>query len=146
MVDKKDVTDPFVDVRLGKAKLAKTSVVNNDLNPKWDESYRIEVCHFADALTFEIRDKDHAYSEYIGCVEIPTTDLLNGQVFKGPHPIKSKSGKTKGTLTIEVYFRYVDIFINKSWSTLNALLVKVGISCAKLREKLSTQFSKTHFI
>ena len=106
LVDKKDVTDPFVDVRLGKAKLAKTSVVNNDLNPTWDESYRIEVCHFADALTFEIRDKDHAYSEYIGSVEIPTTDLLNGQVFKGPHPIKSKSGKTKGTLNIEVYFRY----------------------------------------
>ena len=33
LVDKKDVTDPFVDVRLGKAKLVKTSVILNDLNP-----------------------------------------------------------------------------------------------------------------
>merc|ERR1712107_196628 len=84
MVDKKDVTDPFVDVRLGKAKLAKTSVINNDLNPRWDESYRIEVCHFGNELIFEIRGKDHAYSEYIGCVEIPTAELLNGQIFEGP--------------------------------------------------------------
>ena len=39
-VDKKDVTDPFVDVVLGRAKLAKTSVINNTLNPEWNESYR----------------------------------------------------------------------------------------------------------
>ena len=41
----------------GKAKLVKTSVILNDLNPKWNESYRTEVCHFADHLSFEIRDK-----------------------------------------------------------------------------------------
>lgn len=39
-VDRKDVTDPFVDVKLGPAKLAKTSVINNSLNPVWNESYR----------------------------------------------------------------------------------------------------------
>ena len=42
---------------IGKAKLVKTSVILNDLNPKWNESYRTEVCHFADHLSFEIRDK-----------------------------------------------------------------------------------------
>ena len=55
IVDNKDVSDPFVDVRLGKAKLAKTSIILNDLNPIWDEEYRIEVCHFADELVFEVR-------------------------------------------------------------------------------------------
>ena len=34
LVDKKDVTDAFVDVKLGKARIAKTAVINNDLNPK----------------------------------------------------------------------------------------------------------------
>ena len=39
-----DVTDPFVDVRLGNARIAKTSVIDNDLNPVWNEKFRIEVC------------------------------------------------------------------------------------------------------
>lgn len=43
LVDKKDVTDAFVDVTIGTAKLVKTSVITNSLNPQWDEDYRIEV-------------------------------------------------------------------------------------------------------
>ncbi len=43
LVDKKDVTDPLVDIKLGKAQLAKTSVVLNSLDPEWNEEYRIEV-------------------------------------------------------------------------------------------------------
>ena len=42
MYDKTDVTDPFVDVRLGNARIAKTSVIDNDLNPVWNEKFRIE--------------------------------------------------------------------------------------------------------
>ena len=40
LYDKKDVTDPYVDVHLGKARLVRTSVIVNDLNPKWNEDYR----------------------------------------------------------------------------------------------------------
>ena len=40
----KDVTDAFVDVRIGNAKLVKTGIKWNDLNPVWDEDFRIEVC------------------------------------------------------------------------------------------------------
>ncbi len=43
LYDSKDVTDPFVDVYLGKARIAKTSIVLNDMNPEWNEFYRIEV-------------------------------------------------------------------------------------------------------
>ena len=104
LVDKKDVTDPFVDVRLGKARLAKTSVINNDLNPVWNEDFRIEVCHFAETLHFEVRDKDHAYAEFIGEVAFPTTSLLDGRVHEGSFPIKSKSGSHKGQLELKVKY------------------------------------------
>ena len=81
------MTDPFVDVRLGNARIAKTSVIDNDLNPVWNEKFRIEVaacsldynsppdrkhqvCHRADILEFDVRDKDHAMTEEIGKVTI----------------------------------------------------------------------------
>ena len=87
LYDKRDVTDPFVDVRLGNARIAKTSVIDNDLNPVWNETFRIEVCHKADSLVFDVRDKDHAYTEAIGIVELTTQHLLNGQVIEGWFPI-----------------------------------------------------------
>ena len=71
-----DVTDPFVDVRFENAKLAKTSVILNDLNPRWNESFSVELCHWGANLSFEVRDKDHAYAEYIGMVQIPAPDLI----------------------------------------------------------------------
>ena len=107
LVDKKDVTDPFVDVRLGKAKLAKTSIIDNDLNPKWNESYRIEVCHFADHLVFEVRDKDHAYSEYIGAVDLPTSSLLTGELKQGWYPICKTNGKPHGRAELYIKVQFI---------------------------------------
>ena len=75
-----DVTDPFVDVVLGNAKLAKTSVILNDLNPVWNESFCIELCHWAVNLNFEVRDKDHAYAEYIGAVQLPASNLVSAGI------------------------------------------------------------------
>ena len=75
-----DVTDPFIDVTLENAKLAKTSVVLNDLNPQWNESFKVELCHMGANLNFEVRDKDHAYAEYIGMVQIPASDLISSGI------------------------------------------------------------------
>ena len=107
LVDKKDVTDPFVDVRLGKAKLAKTTIIDNNLNPVWNESYRIEVCHFANQLTFEVRDKDHAYSEYIGAVEISTSALLTGETKEGWFPICKGNGQPHGKAALEIKVQFI---------------------------------------
>ena len=51
-------------------------VILNSLDPIWNESYRSEVCHSAECLTFEVRDKDHAYAEFIGSVYIPVVGGL----------------------------------------------------------------------
>ena len=42
LVDKGDVTDSYVDVNLGKARLVRTKVIDNDLNPKFNEHFRDE--------------------------------------------------------------------------------------------------------
>jgi len=103
LYDKKDVTDPFVDVKLGKARIAKTAVINNSLNPVWDEWFKIEVCHRADSLIFDVRDKDHAYTEVVGEVEISTQHLLSSQVIDGWFDIV-KGNKHNGKLNIRVEY------------------------------------------
>ena len=74
------MTDPFVDVRFENAKLAKTTVVLNDLNPQWNESFSVELCHWGANLNFEVRDKDHAYAEYIGAVQLPVSNLVSAGI------------------------------------------------------------------
>ena len=44
LYDKEDVTDAYVEVRLGKGHLARTSVIQDDLNPKFYEDFRVKVC------------------------------------------------------------------------------------------------------
>ena len=64
------------------------------------------MCHFGDELLFEVRDKDHAYSEFIGTVAIPTSTLMSGQFIKEESlPIKARGGKKhKGLLKISVQY------------------------------------------
>ena len=85
-----------------------TAVINDvrmfSMNPVWNEDYRIEVCHAADELVFEIKDKDHAYSEFIGSVSIPTALLFEKHIVDEWFPIKKKSGSTKGELLLDVKF------------------------------------------
>ena len=90
---------------LGKAKIAKTSIILNNLNPEWNESYRIEVCHFANQVLFEIRDKDHAYAEKIGEVVFETTALLSGQQISGWFSIIENGGDSdQGELCLSIQF------------------------------------------
>ena len=103
LVDRKDVSDPLVDVKLGTAKLAKTSVISNDLNPVWNETFRVEVCHEGKYLLFEVRDKDHAYTEFIGAVNLTLRELMSQGLTEGDFPILC-NGKTNGQLRLRVQF------------------------------------------
>jgi hypothetical protein len=64
------------------ARISSFRVILNSLDPVWNESYRIEVCHSAECLSFEVRDKDHAYAEFIGAVYIP---VVGGLQVKNNH-------------------------------------------------------------
>jgi hypothetical protein len=67
--------------------------------------FRVELCHFAEELIFEVRDKDHAYAEYIGAVVIPTHTILHGDIKEDWFPILKKNKTTqRGSLHIRVEF------------------------------------------
>ena len=106
LVDKKDVTDPFVDVQLDKVRIIKTSVINNDLNPEWDEHYSVVICHQTANLRFLVKDKDHAYSEVIGEVDISSEELLDERKREGWYDIKTKSGSSKGKGSLHIMAQF----------------------------------------
>ena len=116
LINKDDVTDAFVEVKLGKAKLLRTNTIDNELHPVWNESYKIDVCHFAENLKFNVLDKDHAYSEYIGSVSLSTSTLRSREISQGWFPIVKRNGQKfdKAELNIKVQFISKD-HLNKTY-------------------------------
>ncbi len=74
----------------------------DNLNPQWNESYHLDVCHYANELAFEVRDKDATSAEFIGSVAFFTTDLANGEIKEGNFPIQRKDRTIKGELELRV--------------------------------------------
>ena len=102
---KDDVTDAYVEVRIGNASLARTNVVLNSLNPKWNESYRLDVCHTDDVLSFCVLDKDNFKSELIGSVEFQVVELMDGKKREGWYSIlKKRHVRSRGKLHLMVKF------------------------------------------
>jgi len=107
---KLDVSDPYVTVDTvarGKktARLIKTSVINDDLNPTWRESFNISVCHEADSLFFAVKDLDLMATDFMGSMSIRIEDVLAEKELKGWYPLQGKSGKPAGEL--EIHLRFV---------------------------------------
>nr|XP_045620577.1 phospholipase D alpha 1-like [Procambarus clarkii] len=94
-INPKNTSDPFAQLKIGHCVLCKTAVKNNDLSPKWHESHRIPVCHYADELQIQVLDKDYFDSGILGEVIIKPEDLLNGKTLKGWYPLSGSDGHIK---------------------------------------------------
>jgi len=106
LIDKKDVTDPFVTGFLGPCKVLMTSVKDNTMEPVWNEKFQVPVCHVADKLTLRVQDKDHAWAEAIGDV-VFTVEQLKEEEISGWFDILNSNGKKNGELEIAVKFLQV---------------------------------------
>ena len=71
----------------------------------------IQVCHVASDLLFEVKDKDHMMSDFIGYVPFPAKALLTGRRIENQwFPIMGKSGKgDKGRLQLSIQFISVEM-------------------------------------
>ena len=58
-----NLTDAFVNISLDSNSVAITNTIIDDLNPKWDETYCIDVCHFAENIEFIVYDEDSCSNE-----------------------------------------------------------------------------------
>lgn len=92
-IDGKDTSDPLAQVKVGTNVICKTAYINNNVNPRWNESYRIPICHQVEFLKVMVMDKDHIGAGKIGEYEIRVEDLLDGGELDGWYPLSGCDAK-----------------------------------------------------
>jgi len=100
-ISRGDWTDPFVTVWLDQTELAKTAFLQNNLNPVWEESFNIPVCHHANTIKFSVMDREHIGAETVGHVLLSTDEVMSGEHLEGWFDlVVSNSGETQGGVHI----------------------------------------------
>ncbi|XP_074317754.1 phospholipase D beta 1-like isoform X2 [Silene latifolia] len=91
-ISDRSASDPYVNVSLAGAIVARTFVMRNDENPVWMQHFFVPVAHNAAELHFVVKDDDVIGSEVIGAVGIPVMELYDGARIEGTFPIVKASG------------------------------------------------------
>lgn len=103
-------SDPYTVVVVAGARVARTRVINNDANPKWNEHFLVPVAHYAHTIRFVVKDQDVMGSERIGEVSIAANLLANGGVVDGWFDLVDKEGiPSKEGAKLRVSARYISV-------------------------------------
>ncbi|KAK0604153.1 hypothetical protein LWI29_012591 [Acer saccharum] len=86
-------TDSYVTVVVPQATVARTSVLKNSQNPRWNEHFVIPLAHPVVDLEFQVKDDDVFGAELIGTVKIPAREVVTGKRFHGWFPILGANGQ-----------------------------------------------------
>ncbi|XP_057965730.1 phospholipase D delta [Malania oleifera] len=100
-------SDPYVTVRVPGATVARTRVISNSQNPKWNEHFVLPLAHPLSNLDFQVKDNDMLGAELIGTVAIPAQKLQSGEVISGWFPVVGTNGnppKPGAALHLEMKF------------------------------------------
>lgn len=103
-------SDPYTVVVVAGARVARTRVINNDANPKWNEHFLVPVAHHTFDIVFVVKDQDVMGSQYIGEVRISAKLLMNGGVINGWFDLLNKEGKSpKEGAKLRLSARYIPV-------------------------------------
>ncbi|KAL7143723.1 hypothetical protein ABFS83_08G211500 [Erythranthe nasuta] len=86
-------SDPYVTVSAPQATLARTRVLSNSQNPKWNEQFHIPLAHPLSCLDIRIKDNDMFGADTIGKVLISAAKIASGEEISGWFSVISSSGK-----------------------------------------------------
>jgi phospholipase D1/2 len=86
-------SDPYVKVSVPQATVARTRVIKNSQNPKWNERFYIPLAHPVVDLEFEVKDDDILGAELIGTVKIPAPKVASGELIAGWFDVLGPTGK-----------------------------------------------------
>ncbi|GBE78423.1 Uncharacterized protein SCP_0113110 [Sparassis crispa] len=109
-------SDPYVRVQINNVTQGRTEVVNNNLNPEWDQIIYVPVHSLKEIMTLECMDYQYLTKDRsLGYVELKVSDLARssegGEYRHAPtgkkvaaEPIKLDKGGLKGNLHYEAEF------------------------------------------
>ena len=110
-VVKKTFSDPYVSVKAGHHMLAKTKIIDDNLNPVWKETFYCPVAHYTESLVFVVKDSDVGFDELIGTHTLPVDELAkfeNNQPLRvGIHKIAELELNDKKKGRLHYYLEYV---------------------------------------
>ncbi|KAG5534526.1 hypothetical protein RHGRI_022598 [Rhododendron griersonianum] len=104
-------SDPYVTVCVPQATLARTRVIPNAQDPKWNEEFYIPMAHPAAHLEFHVKDNDIFGAQLIGKVLIQTEEIAAGGSIGGWYPVIGANGeppKLGTALRLEMTFTPCD--------------------------------------
>ncbi|PKA65046.1 Phospholipase D delta [Apostasia shenzhenica] len=80
-------SDPYVSVCLAGATVARTRVIPNCEDPKWEEHFCVPVAHPISEIDFHVKDNDVFGAQLIGVVHIPVEKVVSGSSLDGWFPV-----------------------------------------------------------
>ncbi|XP_024975715.1 phospholipase D delta isoform X4 [Cynara cardunculus var. scolymus] len=95
-------SDPYVKVSVPQAAVARTRVLKNSKNPRWDERFKIPLAHELVYLEFEVKDDDIFGADLIGTVSIRAHEIATGNVISDWFPLKNS--RKDSQLRLEMKF------------------------------------------
>ena len=98
LLDKETITksDPFVTIEVDGNEMFRTKVVDNQLNPVWNEKGCLKINKDA-KIEFIVRDEDHMGSDFLGKVSTPFQDLNGSKTFGFPTLLGKAHGFSVGS-------------------------------------------------
>ncbi|KAI4354933.1 hypothetical protein L6164_003756 [Bauhinia variegata] len=105
-------SDPYVVLYIRPLFKVKTKVVDNNLNPRWDETFElIAEDKETQSLILEVHDEDIGQDKRLGIVKLPlivleaeTPKEIQLRLLSSLDTIKVKDKKDRGSLTIKVFY------------------------------------------
>jgi phospholipase D1/2 len=71
-----EASDSYVTVHAGADRLLKTKVIDDDLNPEWNQDWYLPICHYLTELEFRVKDWDDFGSEDLGEYRLSVHELI----------------------------------------------------------------------
>ncbi|MFS7970206.1 putative phospholipase D [Helianthus anomalus] len=96
-------SDPYVKVSVPQATVARTRVLKNSKNPRWNERFIVPLAHELANLEFQVKDDDVFGADVLGTVKIPAEKIAAGDEISGWFPMEN-SRRKESELQIEMKF------------------------------------------